>query len=651
MTAMSDVSGVGLHLDPDSNCGESTITLSSGTCFLIIGIDGRIRPGGHEGYYVDDTRLLSSWTLRIDGLTVRPLRTHSTDRHLCIDGSVGDPIRPHLLVREDIWLDSGLSVTLEIENLTSQDRILSLDLLIATDFADLFEVKRGVHPRGGLVTSGPIDHDLVVRYQNGGFQRGLRVHVENEDCEGISDVMRDGIHHTVALPARASARVRWLVTPRRDRRRLSDGATDPRSSWRRIPEQPEPRVVNDRVWSQSWRDLAALVLPDPIQPDRVIVAAGAPWFMALFGRDSLITSLETLAYRTDLATGVLAALAARQGVAHNTNTLEEPGRIPHEARRGEAVQRPGGWGTTFYGTVDATPLFVITLAAAWRAGADRDAIESLLPAAERAVSWIFDRCEPTGFVTYPGAAHAEAGLANEGWKDSEDAIRHPDGHLARGPIALVEVQAYCHAALMSMAQLRRSFSSGDADAAARSADELRQRIDDAYWMPDEDCYALALDGTGAQVGSVTSNAGHLFLTDTVRGDRARRLAARLMASDMFTGFGLRTLSSDNRGFNPLSYHCGSVWPHDTAIVAAGMLRHGLADGQELALALLDAADSTGRFPELFGGFDRGRHPEPIPYPASCRPQAWAAGAPLLLADALTGFALRQSAPADRRTQR
>lgn len=405
-------------------------------------------------------------------------------------------------------------------------------------------------------------------------------------------------------------------------------------------------MIIDRVWRQSWRDLAALVLPDPIQPDRAIVAAGAPWFMALFGRDSLITSLETLAYRTDLATGVLSALAARQGATHNKNTLEEPGRIPHEARRGEAVQRPGGWGTTFYGTVDATPLFVITLAAAWRSGADREQIESLLPAAERAVSWIIDRCQSTGFVTYPGAAHAEAGLANEGWKDSEDAIRHPDGRLASGPIALVEVQAYCHAAFMSMAQLRRSFSSGDADHVSRLARDLQERIDDAYWMPDEDCYALALDGTGNQVASVTSNAGHLLLTDTVRGDRARRLAARLMAPDLFTGFGLRTLSSDNRGFNPLSYHCGSVWPHDTAIVAAGMLQQGLPEGRELALALLDAADSSGRFPELFGGFDRGRHPEPIPYPASCRPQAWAAGAPLLLADALARFSTGQSPPTD-----
>jgi glycogen debranching enzyme len=631
---LASTSAVSLYMEADSAVQGPTVTLSAGSSFVIVGVDGRIRPGGHEGYYVDDTRLVSAWNIYIDGSAIRPLQNSSTDRHLCVHGTIGDPTTPRLLVGQNVRLDTDLVVSLSIENLTADTQQVIVDLSIASDFADLFEVKRGARPRGGLVTSGPIDRDLVVRYQSGGFQRGLRVRVDHDDPNATTEVMRDGIHHFAEIGGRQTTDVRFVVTPRRDRRRVATTEIDPRARWRSIPDQPAPAMISDRIWRQSWRDLAALVLADPLRPTRTIVAAGAPWFMALFGRDSLVTALETLPYRTDLAVDVLGALADRQGRANDPTTLEEVGRIPHEARRGEAVQRPGGWGSTFYGTVDATPLFVITLATAWRAGADRATIEALLPAAERAVAWIETRRATTGFVTYPGHAHAAAGLANEGWKDSDDSIRHPDGSLAGGPIALVEVQGYCHAALMSIAQLRDNFGSGDADNAARRADELRDHIDEAFWMPDDDCYAMALDGDGQQVSSVSSNAGHLLLTGTATDDRARRLSARLMADDMFTGFGIRTLSTSNRGYNPLSYHCGSVWPHDTALIAAGMLRLGLSDGHQLALALLDAADESGRFPELFGGFARADHPTPIPYPASCRPQAWAAGAPLLLADGL-----------------
>lgn len=637
MTTPHGGTGVDLQIDPTTGCGGPAVTLSAGTSFLILDVDGHIRTGGHQGYYVDDTRLLSSWQLLFDGAPLRLLRHRATDRSLDIDGTVGDPTSPHLLVHQDIRLETGLVVTIRIENLTSRSATVMIDLSVLSDFADLFEVKRGVRPRGGLVTAGPLDRDLVIRYQNQGFQRGLRIHVDDLDSTGRTDVMRDGVHHSVVLPGRGGATLRLSVTPRRDRKRPDRALDDLAAAWQTVAPQPRPTMVHDLVWRQSWRDLASLVLADPLKPDRTIIAAGAPWFMALFGRDSLVTALETLPYRTDLACGVLAALADRQGTNDNANTLEEPGRIPHEARRGEAVQRPGGWGTTFYGTVDATPLFVITVAAAWRAGAGRRTIEMLLPAAERAVSWIVARCAGTGFVTYPGEAHAAAGLANEGWKDSDDAIRHPDGTIASGPIALVEVQGYCHAALMAISQLREAFESGDPAVTTALAHEMQQRIEDAFWMADEDCYAMALDGRGEQVASVSSNAGHLLLTGTASGDRARRLTSRLMADDMFTGFGLRTLASTNGGFNPLSYHCGSVWPHDTALVAAGMLQHGFAEGQELALALLDAADDSGRFPELFGGFSRDDHPEPIPYPTSCRPQAWAAGAPLLLADALARF--------------
>ncbi len=248
---------------------------------------------------------------------------------------------------------------------------------------------------------------------------------------------------------------------------------------------------------------------------------------------SLITSLETLPYRTDLAVGVLTALAARQGAAVDPTTLEEPGRIPHEARRGEAVQRPGGWGATFYGSVDATPLFVMTLAEAHRRGADAGVVRSLLPAAERAVEWClrWGDLDGDGFVEYPGVVRGASGLANQGWKDSDDAIRLPDGSLAAGPIAVVEVQGYCHAALQALADLRDAFGTGDAGELRVRAERLRAAIHDRFWLDDLDCFALALDGEKRPVRTVASNAGHLLFTGTAYPDIAARLSARLLRDD------------------------------------------------------------------------------------------------------------------------
>jgi glycogen debranching enzyme len=340
--------------------------------------------------------------------------------------------------------------------------------------------------------------------------------------------------------------------------------------------------------------------------------------------------------------GSLQALAVRQGATYSTGSAEQPGRILHELRAGEVVLRPDGWGAVYYGSVDATPLFVATLAELWRWGASATEVADLLPAAERAVAWILGDgdADGDGLVEYGGARRTGvASLANQGWKDSDDAVRHPDGTLAEGPIAMVEVQGYCHAALLAMAELRDAFGTGDPAPLRARAASLAEAIEDRYWMEDEDCYALALDGAKRPVRSVSTNAGHLLWTGTARPDRSRRLAARLMAEDMFTGFGLRTLSAANGGYNPLSYHCGSVWPHDTALVAAGMAGTGChAEAGRLAEALLDAAWAFGgRPPELFGGFAADEFARPVPYPTSCSPQAWAAAAPVLLVTALLGL--------------
>jgi glycogen debranching enzyme len=394
-----------------------------------------------------------------------------------------------------------------------------------------------------------------------------------------------------------------------------------------------PRLAD--VWRRSSDDLGSLLMVDPDDPHRTIIAAGSPWFMALFGRDSLISSWQALVLDSSLAMSTLRALAARQGRAHRPETAEQPGRILHEVRGGEAVRTAQGWGEVYYGSVDATPLFVMTLEQAWRWGAPHDDVRALLTAAEGAVEWMIGPGDPDqdGFVEYAARTAPRPGLTNQAWKDSDDAVRHPDGTLAVGPITMVEVQGYCDAALRAMATLRDAFDTGDPAPLLARADALRDAIEDRFWVEDDDCYALALDGDERPVRSVSTNAGHLLWTGTASPEHAERLATRLLERDVFTGFGLRTLSSTNPGYNPLSYHCGSVWPHDTAIVAAGMLRYGLIDqGSAVAAALLDAAGcGDGRLPELFGGFAREEFDEPVPYPVACQPQAWSAGSiPFLL---------------------
>jgi glycogen debranching enzyme len=612
------------RLTPSTQGG---ITLLAGSTFVIAEADGSIRPGGAQGFYSEDTRLLSTFSITFDGQPPIPLAQDCLDCEMTMTGTVGDPTAPHLLVEQHWTLSDDLTMSVTLENLTAEPASVALDITVAADFSDLFEVKRGIRPRGGTVSHGAIDDDLVLRYQHRGFQRGVKIHVDRAD-----EVLRDGVHIIEQLPGRGRQTVTITVTPLRTGHHHHFPTPTERQDWIDAAGPP-PDQLPRHVWDRSWSDIGLLLMRDTMPPHPMVVAAGSPWFMALFGRDSLITGLETLPYRTDLAIGVLQALAARQGRSHDPVTLEQPGKIPHEARRGEVVQRPDGWGATFYGTVDATPLFVVTLCEAARRGAPEADVRDLLPAAERAIDWCLGPgdLDGDGFVEYAGSVHGAAGLANQGWKDSDDAVRHADGRLATGPISMVEVQGYVHAALRGLAELRDRYGTGDPTPLRERARTLANNIDAAFWMDDEDCYALALDGHDRPVKSVTSNAGHLLFTGTARVERAERLAARLMHSDMFSGYGMRTLSTRNPAYNPLSYHCGSVWPHDTALVAAGMTRYGCSEGTTLARALLDAAGPTGRLPELFGGFDRSRGGRPVPYPTSCAPQAWSAGAPLLLA--------------------
>jgi glycogen debranching enzyme len=615
------------------------VTLVAGSSFVISDGAGDMKPGGSHGYYAGDTRVVSRLAIRVSESVPRLLDHHADEHRIRSCSAVGDPTNPELLVERCTEVADTLAIRLDIHNLTSLDVSSSVDVVVGADFADLFDVKRGVAPRAGFVGSGPLDDALVLTYQSGDFRRTLSVR-----CSVECEFLRDGIRVEVPLGPRETRSMTFEFvpqsTPGTPLHLVTSGPVEAESWSRNLPELRSTSASIQATWDRSCSDIGSLLLEG--SDGTPIIAAGSPWFMALFGRDSLITSCSTAMLGTTLGRGTLHALARRQGTQYGAESAEEPGRILHELRAGEVVLRPGGWGAVYYGSVDATPLFVSAIAAMWRWGAPADEIEALLPAAERAVAWMLgdgDR-DGDGLVEYGGQTTAGvASLANQGWKDSDDAVRHRDGSLAVGPIAMVEVQGYCHSALHALADLREAFGTGDPSPLRARAAALADQIDAQFWMDDEDCYALALDGRKRQVGSVASNAGHLLWTGTARPERAERLSARLLGDDMFTGFGLRTLSATNPGYNPLSYHCGSVWPHDTAIVAAGMISAGQSTaGTRLAIASLDAAlHFGGRPPELFGGFSRAQFGEPVPYPSSCSPQAWAAGSAIMLVQAMLGI--------------
>jgi glycogen debranching enzyme len=341
-----------------------------------------------------------------------------------------------------------------------------------------------------------------------------------------------------------------------------------------------------------------------------------------------------------VALGTLQTLAQLQGNKTDELTEEEPGRILHEVRSGLDAEGALGGGNLYFGSIDATPLFVMLLGELRRWGLARHDVESLLPHADRALEWIerYGDRDGDGFVEYQRAT--DRGLVNQGWKDSFDSISFASGILAEPPIALSEVQGYVYAAYLARSHFARE--AGDEEMAhhfGHKAAKLKQHFNEAFWLPDRGCYALALDADKRPVDSVASNMGHCLWTGIVDEDKAGSVAAHLLSPEMFTGFGVRTLSSKMGAYNPMSYHNGSVWPHDNAIVAAGLMRYGfVAEAQHIALGLLDASEQFGsRLPELFCGFERKDFDAPIPYPTSCTPQAWAAAAPLYLLRTLLRF--------------
>ncbi len=640
------------------------ITLLDGTTFCICEPSGDVRHGGAQGLFVRDTRLISRLELSINGHVPEPLAPQAREPFGCTFLSRMPPLPgladSTMLVARRRVLNDGMSDEITLRNMSTEPLPVTLRIGIGGDFADVFEVKEGrVHADaagGPGMTVAVADDSILLSREVGNSLRAVRITGERQPDAQLEVSASQLTWHAV-VPAHGAWATKLQITPSLNGKDLieyraqasvgddgttaTDGPQERLADWRQqspLVRASDPRLAT--VFAASTEDLGSLRIFDPEHADRMVIAAGAPWFMTIFGRDSLLTSWMVLPLDPSLALGTMRTLASLQGTKVTPATEEEPGKILHEMRFGMQASLWLGGSSVYYGTVDATPLFVMLLGELRRWGLEREIVDELLPHADRALDWIVnygDR-DGDGFIEY--GRSTELGLANQGWKDSFDGITFADGTIAEPPIALAEVQGYAYAAFLAKSHFCREREDTDGAAQwAERAQDLKERFNEAFWMPEHGYFALGLDARKRQIDSLASNMGHCLWTGIVDAGKAASVAKALTGPAMFSGYGIRTLADSSAAFNPMSYHNGSIWPHDNAICAAGLMRYGFVEqAQQVFAGVLEAAEAFGgRLPELFCGFDRAEFPEPVSYPTSCSPQAWASAAPFHLLRTLLRF--------------
>jgi glycogen debranching enzyme len=620
--------------------------LHGGGVGLACALDGRLEADRLHGLFAGDSRVLSTYRVSLAGHPFRLLARarigpsqaewhlqNATVRHptgVVPEGTI------HLRVRRRV--DGGMRDELELHGYGRLQAPLRLVMQLDADFADLFEVREGsIEPRVGVLRArreGGID----FVYERRGFHRGLEVRVAS--TTGPPHYVGSLLVFDIDLSSGAPWRCLLDASPIVDGRvlRVADACDLPE---RRAHEEG-PRILGEgmleRAFCTGQRDLSRLAMPQEGAPP--YVAAGAPWFLALFGRDTLVTSLMTSLLGRSPTIGALTALERLQARERDDFRDEEQGKLPHEMRRGELATLGRIPHAPYYGTHDAPALYVLALWNVLRWSGDRTLLDRFLAPARAALAWCDGAADldRDGFVEY--RTRSALGYRNQSWMDAADAIVHRDGKPAIVPIGTIELQAYLYAARLAMAELLALAGEPDESTRLRaSARALRAAVEARFWMEDEGTYAIALDGHKALVEAIGSNPGHALWCGLASKRRARRVAARLLEDDVFSGFGLRTLSAKNPAYNPLSYQLGSVWPHDTALAAAGFARYGLRDeAAKLVEGVLAAASGFEgeRLPELFCGFPREGSP-PVPYERANSPQAWAAAAPILGAQLFFGL--------------
>ncbi|MFD9292562.1 glycogen debranching N-terminal domain-containing protein [Streptomyces sp. NPDC060030] len=639
------------------------ITLVRAGTFAVLGADGGVtgrRGALPDGLFRRDARHLSQWSLTVDGaaplVLVTTARDTSADYVLTPAGTRDEP-PAYTVFREQALAAGVLSEHLRLVSNRPDTMTAVLALTVDADFADQFELRSDgrTYDKEGAVRAADARPDGVTfSYERGAWLS--RTHVSAtpgpavvEPVAGQATAHRLEWH--LELPGHGTAEVSLRVSahphgtpPPADalppsREAAAGAAGIAAFVGSPLPLPPGAPAGLAAACARGLTDLAGLRVPvTGLDGEEVLVpAAGVPWFLTLFGRDSLLTSLFALPYRPELAAGTLSALAATQGTVYDPDRGEQPGRIVHELRHGELAhfrQVPYG---RYYGAVDATALFLVLLEEYVRITGDDTTATRLEHQARAAVSWMFldGGLDERGYLVY---SPDPKGLVNQNWKDSAGAVCFLDGTQAEGPIAVAEAQGYAYDALVRTARLARdTWHDGPyADRLEAAAAGLRARFVRDFWMEGPDFPALALDGDGRQVDSLASDAGHLLWSGILDESYAQRVGRRLMEPDFFSGWAIRTLASGQPAYHPLSYHRGTAWPHDNAVAVLGLARSGMADeARTLAAGLLDAAaHHDDRLPEVMAGYGRADHAQPVPYPHSCSPQAWAAATPLALLTAL-----------------
>ncbi len=625
------------------------LTTIAGRSFIVTDRRGDIEQTTDRGLFVADTRFLSRYVLRLNGkapmeLESSPVGLDEAQVFATNSGLESIPNQSLTLWRRR-RLGSDFREEIELANHSSAPVQLELTLAIDVDFADIFEVRTFLAGGPPERAEGQVAQERIV-YSNRSphHKRNTRISFSRRPDALASRLAS----FDVRLPPDGIWTLEVIVeweTPWPETAlpvpvdRIRPRWEESLAGWfHEVPTLEADTPLLQRAYDRALHDLVMLELA--LSSGQPILAAGIPWYLAIFGRDSIISSLQTLPVAPRFAIGTLRTLAAYQATHSNAFRDSEPGKMPHEVRFGALSESDAVPHSRYYGTVDATPLWLVLFAAAHTWIGDRVLTEELLPTAKRALRWIdaYGDLDGDGFVEYK--TRSPQGLVNQGWKDSWDGIRFADGRLPEPPIALVEVQGYVYAAKRAMAELYDSIGEPDEASSLRSqAARLKEQVQDAFWMPREQCYAMALDGKKRQVDGIGSNQGHLLWSGLPEPEYARTVVERLMAPDSFSRWGIRTLATSMTGYNPVGYHTGSVWPHDTTLIAAGFRRYGYRrEAAMLAGGILDTTAwfEAHRLPELFCGWDREATPFPVDYPVACSPQAWAAGSAIMLITELAG---------------
>jgi glycogen debranching enzyme len=635
----------------------STVQILEGNTFVVSDKRGDIAASSTDptGLFSFDTRFLSRWELTVNGDRLTALSTDDLQyfqaRFFLVPAASSVYINATLTVIRQREVADGFHEQLTVLNHASEPADLAIRVDAGSDFADLFEVKDALKKAGQYetrVTGGC----LVLSYRRDTYVRQTWI-----SATAPAEIDEGGLTFSVTIPPHGEwtteldvvARVGIAEgtpgsqsgTPgqRRVRRNMARGL----QKWlERAPDLKCDWEPMEQIYVRCLTDLAALRFSTRTMPDRSLPAAGLPWFMTIFGRDSIFTSLQALPFTSELAATTLRALAEWQGTRIDDFRDEDPGRILHEMRYGELTafeERPH---SPYYGSADATPLFVVLLDEYERWTGDTALVRDLEHTARAALAWIDDYADlqGNGYVAYQ-RRNAETGLENQCWKDSWDSISYRDGDLPGFPRATCELQGYAYDAKVRGARLARQVWHDDAlsERLAREAASLKRRFNRDFWVPDGGYFAVALDIDGRQVDSLTSNNGHLLWSGIVDKSKARAVARHLLGSRLFSGWGVRTLAEGEARYNPIGYHTGAVWPFDNSIIAWGLRRYGFKEEAACIVAgILDAAEVfAGRLPEAFGGYPRSLTSYPVEYPTACSPQAWSAGAPLLLLRAALGL--------------